>query len=193
MKHQYKQDCSVARQHVRTSALTSTIERAHAAPCLLRFPFHLAIVLHSFSLWFPSFRHRSGMCVVVWCVLFSGCGCKYRQCFTGLFILFPFPWRKGHLLLIFVCFLISYCLALSFSESTSSRSVARSLYSIQHYWELTTLPISLVLFVVIGGIFLVCFCRRHAKRAKHQILSEWGILSVRGGLFSIRFLFVFVS
>lgn len=49
-----------------------------------------------------------------------------------------------------------------------------------HYWELTTLPLLFSRFVGIGGIFLICFCRRHAKRAKHQILSEWDFLSVKG-------------
>lgn len=74
-------------------------------------------------------------CVRVWsCVMcFAECGCKYRQCFTGFFIRFPcaFFLEKRSFLLFFVCFLISYCLALSFSESTSRRSGAR--YSIHHY------------------------------------------------------------
>lgn len=112
--------------------------------------------------------------------------------FYGLFFnLFPvlpsFYWRKGHF--YFFLYLISYCLALSFSESTSRRSRRAT----QNYWELTTLSLSLDLLVLVV-FFLICFCRRHAKRAKHQILSEWGFLSVKGGLFSIRFfVFVFVK
>lgn len=162
-------------RNTNTNRIAALLGSARAARRLLRFLSHLAIVLHSLAFSFH-FIALSGVCAwscVMCFLLLDVCGCKYRQCFTGFFHSvsgFTFFLLEKRSFLLFFLYLISYCLALSFSESTSRRSRRAT----QNYWELTTLSLSLDLLVLVV-FFLICFCRRHAKRAKHQILSEWGL------------------
>lgn len=126
-------------------------------------------------------------------LLLDVCGCKYRQCFTGFFQSvsgFTFFLLEKRSFLLFL-FLISYCLALSFSESTSRRSRRAT----QNYWELTTLSPSYSRSAGIGGIFFwFVFVVDTLKELNIKFWVSGGFLSVKGRLFSIRFfVFVFVK